>query len=111
TSIVVTRDERWQGEGAVAVRSLDIAFETARAVAASDGVEEICVVGGGEIYRQAMAHATRLCLTEVQMEPEGDTYFSFDRDAWGLVSKEEVPAGEKDSAPTVYSVYVRPDVS
>lgn len=109
TSIVVTRDATWQGEGAVAVRDLETAFDTARAIAKADGVDEICVVGGGEIYRQALGQATKLCLTEVDLEPDGDTFFTFDRQPWGLISQEHVPAGEKDSAPTTYCVFARSD--
>ncbi|MEM1039016.1 MAG: dihydrofolate reductase [Pseudomonadota bacterium] len=110
TSIVVTRDTDWQSPGVVAIDSLDKALAAAAEIAAADGVNEICVVGGGEIYRQTLNQATRLCVTEVDAEPEGDTTFpQIDHVQWTKVSSESVPPGENDSAATSYTVYERQD--
>ncbi|MEL6735560.1 MAG: dihydrofolate reductase [Pseudomonadota bacterium] len=108
TSIVVTRDTDWQSPGVVAIDGLDKALAAATEIAAADGVSEICVVGGGEIYRQTLDRATRLCVTEVDAEPEGDTTFPPIDDAqWIIVSTEAVPPGERDTAATTYRVYER----
>ncbi|HYF29233.1 MAG TPA: dihydrofolate reductase [Candidatus Paceibacterota bacterium] len=72
TNIVVTRDENYRADGALVARSIEDAFELAKA---SPGSEEICVIGGGEIYRLALPHATRLYLTLVDDPTPGTVTF------------------------------------
>jgi len=108
TSIVVTRDKTWQAPGVVTVQTLETAFAVAEEVAQADGIKEICVVGGGEIYRQAMDRATHLYVTEVEAKPHGDTSFpEIDPAVWTEISSESFPKGERDSARTIYTVYQR----
>jgi dihydrofolate reductase len=83
TNIVVTRQPGWKGEGAIAASSLDDAL--ARAAQAA----EVMVIGGAEIYRVALSKAQRIELTEVHRPFEGDALFSFERDAWREVAREE----------------------
>jgi dihydrofolate reductase len=72
------------------------------------GVDEVCVIGGGEIYAQALLLADRLHVTHVLAAVDGDAHFPpIDPDSWRVVSSQDVPAGEKDSHPTRYSVYER----
>ena len=72
------------------------------------GADEICIIGGGEIYRQAIRVADRLHLTHVLAEVDGDTVFpTVDPEIWEMVSSEDTPAGEKDSHATRYTVYAR----
>lgn len=78
-NIVVTRDASWQAEGAEAF-SLDHAL-------AQSG--EIFVIGGGEIYRAALARADRIELTEVHQDFEGDAVFTFNRSAWREVARHD----------------------
>jgi len=54
--------------------------------------EEAMVIGGAEIFAEAMPLADCIELTEVHATPEGDTYFpALDRNAWEEVSREEIP--------------------
>lgn len=87
-SIVLSRDPGLAATGDVVVaRTLDEALDLA---AASDGGEEVFVVGGGEIYRQTLARADRLLLTEVHRSPEGSvTYPEIDGAAWSLTWRDE----------------------
>ena len=56
------------------------------------GVDEISVIGGAEIYRQTLPVATRLYITEVDAEPEADTFFpDFDRSQWQEAWREPGP--------------------
>lgn len=71
TTYVVTRDRMWRGEDVHAVPSLDEAF----AAATARKSEMVYVAGGGEIYRAAWNRLTRLEITEVDAEPEGDVTF------------------------------------
>ena len=106
TSIVVTRDVKWQSPGVVSVQSTEQAISVAEQIALADGAEAICVVGGGQIYAQTLALADVLHVTQVAAQPEGDTHFpDIDLAVWQEVSQEDIPVGERDSAATRYSVY------
>ncbi len=90
------------------VGSLEDALALARKFAAEGGVDAICVIGGGQIFVQAMPLADRLHLTRVLSVIEGDTYFpEINPQDWQLLSSEDVPAGDKDSYPTRYMLYER----
>lgn len=75
-TVVVTRQPDWAVDGVEVAHSLQAALELA------DG-KDVYVAGGGEIYRQALPHADRLELTEVDQSPAGDVTFpTFDRADW-----------------------------
>lgn len=106
TSIVITRDKSWQAEGVVPVHSLDMAFSIAKEIAQASGQDEVCIVGGGEIYRQSIDIADVIHITRVHAAPTGDTVFpEIDPEIWQEVSRKHVPCGEKDTAETTYIVY------
>jgi dihydrofolate reductase len=108
-NIVVTRDNTYRAEGAETAPSLKdaIALATARA-RCTPGVDEICVIGGGEIYAQALPLADRLHVTHVLAKVDGDTVFPpIDPEIWYLVRAEDFSAGEKDTHATRYAVYER----
>ena len=110
TMIVVTRDRQWQSPGVVVVNSVSDAIAVAEKIASAEGQNEICVIGGGEIYRQTMPTADVLHYTIVHAAPVGDTKFpDIDRDQWKEEMREEIPYGERDSAATTYVVYSRID--
>ena len=74
TNFVVTRDASARFEGCTTVASV----EEAIALASRNDVpghEEVMVIGGGEIYRQAMSRADRIYLTLLDHDVEGETYF------------------------------------
>lgn len=74
-NIVVTRDTGFTAEGVRVCHDLVSALRLADQQALIDGAEEIMVMGGGEIYGQAMAYASCLYLTEVAIDAEGDARF------------------------------------
>ena len=83
-NIVVTRDPDFRAEGATVAHSLDEAFALAGEAA------EICVIGGVEIYRAALPHATLVHLTQVHGELDGDTRMPlFDRSLWRETARED----------------------
>ncbi len=108
-NIVVTRDRAYRAEGGETVPSLEaaISLATVRARCMAN-VDEICVIGGGQVYAQALPLADRLYVTHVLQSVDGDTVFpAIDRAIWRLASAEEVPAGDKDTHATRYAVYER----
>ena len=108
-NIVVTRDRSFRAEGAEVAASLADAIALAKARArCMAGADEICVIGGGEIYTQALPLADRLNVTHVLGEVDGDTRFPpIDPKIWRVVSTEDFPAGEKDTHATRHTVYER----
>src|SRR5699024_8696307 len=78
TNIVITRNDDFAAEGAVRARSLPEALQTARerahapAGARGDGSPTIWVIGGGGIYREAIAAADLLVVTEIDLDVDGD---------------------------------------
>ncbi|WP_152045908.1 dihydrofolate reductase [Aureimonas psammosilenae] len=94
--------------GAHLVATVDEALATAQRLAEDRGADEIVVAGGGEIYRLFFERLDRLYATFVEAEPEGDATFpTIDPARWQLVSEERVPAGEKDSVDTRFTVWDR----
>ena len=108
-NIVVTRDKAWRAEGIEVAHSLGDAIALAKVRGrCMAGAEEICVVGGGEIYAQALPLADRLHVTHVLASVDGDAHFPpIDPNTWKVISAEDFPAGEKDSHDTRYTVYER----
>jgi dihydrofolate reductase len=107
-NIVVTRDRAFTAAGVEVVRSLDEGLALAEKRAVALGVQEVCVIGGGEIYRQAMDLVDVLHVTHIEAVIEGDTTFpAIDPEIWKAGEAEYVAAGEKDSHPTRFMTYSR----
>jgi dihydrofolate reductase len=105
-NIVVTRSPNFAAEGVVVAASLETAIALASDRAREDQADTICIIGGGEIYAQAMALADRLLITHIVGDIDGDTYFPvIDQNRFRAVSEEFVPAGDKDSHATRFVVY------
>ncbi|MDD3762779.1 MAG: dihydrofolate reductase [Nevskiales bacterium] len=86
---VLTRDPAFAAAGCRVFRSLDEALTAHR-----DG--ELMVIGGAELYRQALPLADRLYLTEVDAEAEGDAWFpALDAGQWRERARESHPADER----------------
>ena len=82
-NIVITRNAGYEAEGAEISDSLESALILAT------GEDEAMIIGGAELFATALDTATRLHLTEVHAEIEGDTYFpDFDRSLWRETSRE-----------------------
>ena len=83
TTVVVSRNTQLKIEGCIVAHSLT------EAIAACAGDDEIFVVGGAELYTQALPLANKLYLTEIQQNVEGDAHFPlFDMNQWQEVSRE-----------------------
>lgn len=84
TTIVVTRNPGWSAEGVRVAHSLPEALALAE-----EEPGETYVVGGTQIYEQALPAATHQVLTEVHQTPEGDArYPAFDADEWVELRRE-----------------------
>lgn len=82
-NIVVTRDPTFEHPGLSICHDLASALDLADQQAIIDGVEEIMVMGGAQVYAQALPHASRLYLTEVDIILDGDAFFpEFEGPSW-----------------------------
>jgi dihydrofolate reductase len=106
-NLVVTRDANYEALGGEVFGSVEAAVGRGKVLAAALGVDEVMIVGGAEIYKQALAFASRIYLTEVHARPEGDTHFRPDKSDWREVSRERHEAGEKDSSAYSFVVLER----
>ena len=89
-------------EGCTVVHSLE------EAVALFPAEEEIFIIGGAQIYAQALAIADRMYITHIEHSYEGDTSFpEWNRAEWRLIVKEAVPCGENFRYPFSFETYVR----
>lgn len=95
-NIVVTRARDFQAEGVHVVNDLEVALRLAGDLARASAVEEIMVIGGAQIYAQALDRADRIYLTEVHAAPDGDARFpTLDPAEWQeIVRQPHGPEGE-----------------
>lgn len=107
TNIVVTRDPAFRAAGVVVATTLDAAYEIALGDALRRGASEVMVIGGAEIFYQWMPRATRLEITHVHAEPEGDTFLRFEMAEWQDVARSRPARGPDDSADFSYATYAR----
>jgi dihydrofolate reductase len=108
TNIVVTRDPAFAAAGAVVTTSLAGALAVARGDALRRNVNAIMVIGGGDIYAQAMPLATRLEITHVHARPDGEAVFPpIDPAIWRETARRDVPPGPGDDAGFTRATYVR----
>jgi dihydrofolate reductase len=108
TNIVLTRDATWKAEGVLTAASLDAALSLAADDARARGAESIAVIGGANVYAQAMPRATRIELTRVHATPDGDAHFATPHPGeWDEVAREKRSAGAGDTADFTYVTYRR----
>jgi len=95
TNIVITRNLDWKIDGVEVVNSPENALELLQ------DVEEVMVIGGGNIYQQFLPKADCLYLTFIDLEVEGDTRFpDWKQNAeWTLIEQQEFAADDKNPHP------------
>ncbi|MFZ9585132.1 MAG: type 3 dihydrofolate reductase [Pseudohongiellaceae bacterium] len=94
-NIVISRNAGYPAQGITLVNSLEAALQAAQQLLPA-GVDEVMVIGGGELYTQLLPLATALELTEVAATVDGDAFFpSFDAAEWPEVSREAHAADER----------------
>ena len=98
TNIVISRNAAYAAEGVEVVRSLDAALALGREIAARDGVDEVMVMGGAEIYAATIPIADQLYITEVHGSVEGDTVLgAIEWRYWREISRDYHAAQPSDS--------------
>ena len=101
TNIVITRAER-NFDGALTAHSLE------EAIAMAEGDTEIFVIGGAQIYAEALNKVDRMYITRVDKDYEGDTSFpEIDLSKWEFVASERYERGEEYEYPFEFLTYDR----
>lgn len=104
TSIILTRQRDFQAPGCLVVGSLADGLREAE----EKGENEVFVIGGGQIFRQALPAADRLYLTQVHARLDCDVFFPpLNESEWLELERSEYPADAKNDYPSTYSVLER----
>jgi dihydrofolate reductase len=104
TNIVVTRQHNFEAPGCVVVNTIEEGIHIAR----ENNEALLFIIGGAEIYKQSLAHADLLYLTEIDTVIEGDTFFpAFEKSDWKEISRTHHAADEKHLYPFDFVVYER----
>ena len=82
-NIVITSDHGYVAPGARIVRSLDDALDAGRAID-----DEVWIIGGGRVYRDAMDRADRLEVTDIDLDASGDTTAPVADASWREVARD-----------------------
>jgi dihydrofolate reductase len=94
-NIVITRQHDWQHEGVKVVHTIDDALRLAEAQSLIDGMNEVMVIGGAEIYKTALPQADKLYVTRVDAEIAGDAFFpEIDPTIWQETNRENFSASD-----------------
>ena len=92
-NLVVSRQPDLQLEGAETFTDLDSALTRAEQWAREQGVDELMLIGGAQLYAQALSQAQRLYLTRIEASPEGDAFFpDYDQAEWQCIDSQAHPA-------------------
>ena len=101
TNVVITRQQ-------AEIAGCTVAHSLGEALALFPGDDEVFVIGGAQIYGEALPAADRFYLTRVHRAYEGDTRFpEWDAAEWRLVGSESFPCGERYEYPFTFETYER----
>jgi dihydrofolate reductase len=102
--IVVTRQKEYFSEGCMVVNSLKEAIKLA-----DDHHEtEAFIIGGGEIFNQAIGLADKIYITTVHTDLETDVSFpKIDPNQWELIAIEDIPQNDKDEYKSDFRILIR----
>ena len=107
-NVVLSRRPGFEAPGAVVCEDFAEALEIAREQAAEDGADEVCVIGGADLFALALPRATRIYLTEVEADPDGDVLMPpLDETGWREVRRETTAAGADEDYGTLFRVLER----
>lgn len=103
-NIVITRNKEWRADGVEIAQNIDQAIT----LASKSDAKELFIIGGGEIFRAALATANKIYLTRVHGNFEGDAFFpEFNKEDWSLVSNRESGPDDMNSFSVSFQVWER----
>ena len=108
-NLVISRNPLWEAPaGTVAAESLQAALVKAQAQAEIEGGEEVMIIGGGQIYAEALPVVDRMYVTLVHDEVEGDAFFpEVNWEEWEEIGREDFSASDNNLHNYSFVVYQR----
>jgi dihydrofolate reductase len=107
-SIVITRDQSFRADGLYIAHSIEESLRLGQARAEARGVQEVCVIGGAEIFDMTLPRAGQLDITHILARPEGDVFFPpIDPAIWMETSRTDLLQADGDTARAVNAIYQR----
>lgn len=107
-NIVVTRRPHFEVEGVSVFNDVAEALVLARALARTNGSDEVMVIGGADIFAATLAEAQRIYWTEIAGDPDGDVHFApLDPAHWREVASEPLARASRDEYDAVLKIFER----
>jgi len=108
-NVVISRNPEWQAPaGTTPAKSLDEALVKAEAQAEIEDGEEVMIIGGGQIYAEALPMVDRIYVTLVHAQVAGDAFFpEVDWSEWEELGREDFSASENNPYDYSFVVYQR----
>lgn len=103
TNIVLTFQRDYEAPGCEVYHNIEDAINFCSSIKSP----EVMIIGGSNVYRQAMSFADELLISFVMGCYDGDTYFPKINESWSMDSIEHLPAGEKDDCPHSFAIFKR----
>jgi dihydrofolate reductase len=103
-TIVVTRNKAYFSQGCMVVNSLGAAID----LALEAGEGELFIIGGGEIFQQAIGLAEKIYITTVHTDAKADVFFpKFDPSEWEIIKNETNTNNEADDYDTDFKIWLK----
>ena len=100
--IIITRQKEYQFDGCLVASNLE------KALSLIPKNQDVFIIGGGEIYKQALPFTDKIELTRVHQSFDADTYFpEINPDKWLLIQEEYHPKDEKHAVDFTYQTFIR----
>lgn len=106
-NIVITRNADYYADGATVVNDLDTALLLADTLAAARGADELMIIGGAQVYNEALPRVDRAYITEIDADIDGDTFFPPLAAEWQEAARESHAPCEKNPYPYSFVVLDR----
>lgn len=102
TNLVLTTNPHYTAQGCEVYHSISACL------AAKQGIEELIVIGGAQIYQAFLPLATHLAITQVHHQVQGDTFFpTYDKSEWCLLKETYHPQDELNEFAMTFCLYER----
>lgn len=106
-NIVITRNANYHAEGAHVAHDLASAVQCARRIAEEKNIDEVMIIGGAQIYREALPLVQRAYITEIDAEIAGDAFFPDLEGEWRETARKTYAPCTKNPFPYSFTVLER----
>lgn len=98
TNIIITKNKNFHVDDAIVLHNIQDIIEYAK----SKNETELFIIGGGEIYKQALEITNKIYLTKVDVDIDGDTFFHYNTQEWRICYEELIVKNEKNEYDSTY---------